>query len=84
MEIGKRVNIEKLVGEVGEVGVKDTPEPIEYELSFNDLRMLADAFVLKFPEVLMHRSKREVLASWREIAQQHRLRTLGEKRGARN
>lgn len=42
--------------------------------------MLADAFAVAFSEALATYTHRDIVRRWREIAQTHRLRTLGPVR----
>lgn len=49
---------------------------MERELTQDDLRMLADAFILEFPKVREHYSTAQIVEGWKRIAQEHRLGVL--------
>lgn len=52
-------------------------------LTLADLRLLADACVTEFPQLLRFYSDRQILDAWRRLADDHNLTVEGKRRQGR-
>lgn len=50
-------------------------------LTLAELRLLADACVTEFPQLLRYYTDRQILESWRRLAETHNLVVDGVRRG---
>lgn len=63
--------------------VGDKTHQVRRPLTLADLRLLADACIEEWPMLLRFYSDRQILESWRRLAETHNLTVEGPHTGAR-
>ncbi len=53
------------------------------QLTLAELRLLADACVTEFPQLLRYYTDRQILDAWRRLAEDHNLMVEGQRRQGR-
>lgn len=64
----------------GEQQIGEQPRHGRRPLTLAELRLLADACVTEFPQLLRFYTDRQILDAWRRLAEDHNLTVEGQRR----